>query len=99
MIKNNTNTDGDYFETLGRKRKDKSNLLPWDNFPESNIDDKEPTIEEFNAYCEKLVNKLKQNPKWELQLELGKMLMRNIDTFTVEERKRYDELLILLKEE
>ena len=53
--------------------------------------------EEISDYYEKLLAKFKQDPNYELQLELGKLLLRHIDTFTIEERKRYDELIELLK--
>jgi len=46
---------------------------------------------------EKLLNRLKQDPQFELKQELGLMCMRHIDSFTPEERNRYDELLELLK--
>lgn len=57
---------------------------------------REPTQQEIDAYCEKLIGKLKQDPQWELQQEFGRMLMRHIDSFTPEERKRYDELKEIL---
>ena len=57
---------------------------------------KEPTPEQIEEYCQKLVTKLKQNPNWELEQEFGRLLMKHIDTFTEVERKRYDELKILL---
>ncbi len=59
---------------------------------------KEPTEEEYEAYLEKLLNKFKQDPQYELKQELGKLLMRHIDSFSPEERKRYDELIEILKE-
>jgi len=59
---------------------------------------KEPTEEEYEAYLEKLLNKFKQDPQYELKQELGKLLMRHINSFTPEERKRYDELIEILKE-
>lgn len=47
--------------------------------------------------AEELLNKLKKdNPLFELQIEYGKMLMRHIDSFTPEERRRYDELTEIL---
>lgn len=60
------------------------------------MDDKTPTPEEINDYLNKLIAKLKQRPQWELEQELGRMLMRHIDTFTPEELKRYNELQDLL---
>jgi HKD family nuclease len=56
----------------------------------------EPTHEQINEYCQKLIAKFKQDQKWELQQEFGRMLMRHIDSFTEEERKRYEELKRLL---
>lgn len=41
-------------------------------------------------------NKLKQQPLFDETIELGKMLMRHIDSLSPEERKRYDELTELL---
>lgn len=46
---------------------------------------------------QKLLNKLKQDPNFELMQEYGKLLMRHINSFTPEEKKRYDELGELLK--
>ena len=48
-------------------------------------------------YYQKLIAKFKQDPNWELQQELGTMLLRHIDSFTTEERNRYEELIKLLK--
>jgi hypothetical protein len=48
-------------------------------------------------YCENLLNKFKKDPQYDLKQEFGMMLMRHIDSFTIEERKRYDELEELLK--
>lgn len=45
----------------------------------------------------KLYEKLKQQPDFELRVELGKLLMIHIDDFTPEQRSRYYELLDLLK--
>jgi len=55
-----------------------------------------PTPEQIEEYCQKLIAKLKQEPNWELQQEFGRMLMRHIDSFTTEERDRYEELKRLL---
>ncbi len=63
-----------------------------------NEENKEPTPEELAIYYATLINKFKQDPNWELELEFGRMLMRHIDSYTPEERKRYDELMILLKQ-
>lgn len=56
-----------------------------------------PTQEEIEDYCENLLNKFKKDPQYDLKQEFGTMLMRHIDSFTIEERKRYDELKELLK--
>ena len=56
-----------------------------------------PTPEQIEEYYQKLITKFKQDPKWELQQEFGRMLMRHIDSFTEEERNRYEELKELLK--
>jgi hypothetical protein len=45
---------------------------------------------------ERLLNKFKQDPQYELKQEFGEMLMRHIDSFTQDERKRYDELKEIL---
>lgn len=55
-----------------------------------------PTSKQIEDYCQKLISKLKKDPKWELQQEFGKMLMRHINSFTKEERIRYKELKRLL---
>jgi len=56
-----------------------------------------PSAEEIENYCQKLMSKLKQaTPDWELRQEFGQMLMRHIDSFTPQERARYDELKRLL---
>ena len=47
-------------------------------------------------YLKDLVQKLKQNPQWELQQEFGKFLLRNINDLSPEEYKRYLELDELL---
>ena len=57
----------------------------------------EPTEQEKEAYFEKLLNKFKQDPQYELKQELGKFLMRHINDLNADERKRYDELILLLK--
>lgn len=57
----------------------------------------EPTKQQVKEYFDNLLNKLKQQPHFEQQQELGRLLMKHIDSFTPEERKRYDELLIILK--
>lgn len=40
------------------------------------------TEEELEQYRQKLIQKFKKDPKWELQQEFGRMLMRHIDSFT-----------------
>lgn len=62
-----------------------------------NEKDVTPTPKQIEDYCQKLIKELKKDPQYELRQELGRMLMRHIDSFTTEERARYDELLILLK--
>lgn len=60
----------------------------------------EPTKEEIDNYCNKLIAKFKESPTWELEQEFGRLLMIHINDFTPEQRKRYDELKkILLKAE
>lgn len=63
------------------------------------MEKKDPTTEEMENYFSKLLEKFKQDPKFELRQELGKLLMIHINDFTAVQRKRYDELLKLLKEE
>jgi uncharacterized membrane-anchored protein YjiN (DUF445 family) len=55
-----------------------------------------PTPKQIEDYCQNLIAKLKQEPNYELQQEFGRMLMRHIDSFTPDERKRYDELKSIL---
>jgi hypothetical protein len=50
----------------------------------------------YELAAEKLLNKLKQDPQFDIMQEYGKLLMRHIDTFTPDERKRYDELTEIL---
>ena len=54
--------------------------------------------EEYEVAAQKLLSKLKQDPKFELMTELGRLLMRHIDSYTPDERKRYDELIELCKD-
>lgn len=49
--------------------------------------------------AEKLLAKLRAMPLAKEREEFGKMLFRHIDSFSEEERKRYEELKIILKEE
>jgi hypothetical protein len=55
-----------------------------------------PTEQQKVAYFEKLLNKFKQRPNFELECEFGRLLMIHIDDFTPEQRKRYDELKEIL---
>lgn len=55
------------------------------------------TPQPTESQMQDLLNRLKQDPQFELRQELGKMLFRHINSFTPEERKRYDELIELLK--
>ena len=48
--------------------------------------------------AEKLLAKLRQQSLAKEREEFGKMLFRHIDSYTPEERKRYDELKAILKE-
>lgn len=57
---------------------------------------KEPTEQEIKNYCDKLLNKLKQDPLFDLKQEFGQMLMRHIDSYTIDERIRYEELKKIL---
>jgi hypothetical protein len=52
--------------------------------------------EKFEQAAQKLLNKLKQNPDFDLMQEYGRMLMRPIDSFTPKEKQRYDELTRIL---
>lgn len=51
---------------------------------------------EKEAGMQRLLDKFKQDPQYELKQEFGRMLMRHINSFTPEERKRYDELKTIL---
>jgi len=57
---------------------------------------RDPTQQEIDDYCNSMMEKIKQDSQWELQMEFGRLLMRHIDSFTPEERKRYDELKAIL---
>lgn len=57
---------------------------------------RDPTQQEIDDYCNSMMEKIKQDSQWELQMEFGRLLMRHIDSFTPEERKRYDELGAIL---
>lgn len=56
----------------------------------------EPTPEQMEDYYQKLITKFKKDPQYELQQEFGRMLLRHIDSFTDQERIRYEELKSLL---
>ena len=58
---------------------------------------KESTVKQYEAYYEKLLNKFKQDPLFELRQEFGMMLFKHIDDFTPQELERYNELKELLK--
>lgn len=49
----------------------------------------EPTEKDFDNLLARLRSK---NPLWREQEEFGKLLMKHIDSFTPEEKQRYDEL-------
>lgn len=55
------------------------------------------TAEQKKA-AEKLLERLKQDPLYEIRKEFGMMLFRHIDSFSPEERERYDELQNILRE-
>ena len=59
---------------------------------------KEPTEVGREIYFQKLLNKFKQDPDYELKQEFGNLLMKHILDFTQEERKRYNELKAILIE-
>ena len=63
-----------------------------ENFVESS--ESESTLKN---YLDDLLNKFKQDPQYELKQEFGRLLMRNIGSFTKEELFRYEELKKLLK--
>jgi hypothetical protein len=54
------------------------------------------TPEQENA-AQKLLERLKKEPLFEEQQEFGRLLMKHINSFTPEERKRYEELKLILK--
>lgn len=53
------------------------------------------TQEQENA-AQRLLERLRAKPLAKEREELGRFLMRHIDSLTVEERERYDKLLIIL---
>ena len=53
--------------------------------------------EETEAKAKKLLKKWEdEDPLFKEKQEFGKMLMQHIDSFTLEERKRYEELKLIL---
>lgn len=58
---------------------------------------KNKTSEEVENFYQKILDKLKQDPLYELRQEFGMMLFKHINDFTEEEYKRYNELKELLK--
>lgn len=58
----------------------------------------EPTREQIEAYSQKLLAKLKQDPYFDLKLEYGRLLMIHIDDFTPQQHSRYVELHEILKD-
>jgi len=55
------------------------------------------TRKQKEEYYEKLPTRFKQDSQYDLKLEFGRMLMRNITTYSHSEMLRYDELKELLK--
>lgn len=53
------------------------------------------TPEEENA-AKRLLERLRAEPLAKEREELGGMLMRHIDSFTIQERERYEELKLIL---
>jgi len=51
---------------------------------------------EMELYLEIISGIMKKDPQYELKVEFGKLLLRHIDSFTPEERGRYDELKSIL---
>jgi len=64
----------------------------------TNTEPSEPTPEQIENYYQNLISKFKQDPKWELQQEFGRMLMLHIDDLSENQRARYEELKTLLKD-
>jgi uncharacterized membrane-anchored protein YjiN (DUF445 family) len=64
----------------------------------TNTEPSEPTPEQIENYYQNLISKFKQDPKWELQQEFGRMLMLHIDDLSENQRARYEELKTLIKE-
>lgn len=50
----------------------------------------------MNKYMDKLLERLKKDPLYELRKEFGQLLMRHIGTFSKNELKRYEELKEIL---
>ena len=57
-----------------------------------------PTEQELEDYYNKLIAKFKKEAYWEERQEFGRLLMIHINDFTPEQRKRYDELMIILSQ-
>ena len=58
---------------------------------------KNHTDEGIEDYFQKILNKFKQDPLFELRQEFGMMLFKHIDDFTPQELERYNQLKELLK--
>ena len=54
------------------------------------------TPEETEAGLNKLLARLMKEPLAEERQEFGMLLMKHIDTFTIKERERYEELKAIL---
>lgn len=52
----------------------------------------ETTEQQMDAYLNGLIAKFKKDPQYELKQELGRLLLRHINSFTPKELKRYEEL-------
>ncbi len=54
---------------------------------------------DMESYFNDILDRLKsKDPQFELKIEFGKLLMKHIDDLTPDERKRYDELKLILKD-
>ena len=53
-------------------------------------------IPNMDEYLSDLKVKLQKDPNYELMIEFGAMLLRDINSLTKEERKRYEVLRIML---
>lgn len=62
------------------------------------MEKKQPTPEEMKIYFDNLLARLKvKDPQFDLRSELGMLCMKHINDLSPDERKRYDELKVLLK--